>query len=224
RREICGWALERGAESWFPEILRLSPMAGVEQMQVVVESGPRDRSGSSGHRQEYRQATAMRSSHSIPATSHGFKNPMPSCPDLRFNDQYGLQVGAGPAGDLPNDFKFEYGGIVLRGPALAQPQYDIYGALFILVPDSDPSGTRVFPPFQGNGGGPSGGPLFQLKGKNIDAFVHLTSVRPGTVLETGDTFSIAGAVAPALPGLVSATITLPSGAVVRQSGRANRVG
>jgi hypothetical protein len=146
-------------------------------------------------------------------------------PYWRFNDQYALQIGSGPSGDLPNDFKFQYGGGVLRGSALPKAYYDIYGSLFVLVPDNDSrGGTRVFPPFQGNGGGPSGGSLFTLKGKDIDAFIHLTAIRPGTVLEVGDMFSIAGALAPTLAGIVSVKITLPGGRIIQQAGRANRVG
>jgi hypothetical protein len=110
---------------------------------------------------------------------------------------YSGEVGANPNGDVPNIFKFQYGGVVLRGSALTQPEYAIYGSLFVLVPVNDPlGGSRVFPPFQGNGGGPSGGPLMTLKGRNIDMFFHPTAVRPGSVLETGDMFVMAGAVAP----------------------------
>jgi hypothetical protein len=128
-----------------------------------------------------------------------------SSPYWRFLfEQYGGQFGANASGDLPNEFKFQYGGVVLRGSALPTPQYAIYGSLFILVPDDDPlGGSRVFPPFQGNGGGPSGGPLMTLLGRKIDMFFHPTAVRPGSVLETGDAFTLAGAVAPTLPALVS---------------------
>ncbi len=143
----------------------------------------------------------------------------------RFDDQYALQVGQGPAGDLQNDFKFQYGAIALHGSALPQPQYDIYGSLFVLVPEIDPGGgTRVLPPFQGNGGGPSGGPIMKLKGQEIDLFIHLTGVRPGAVLEVGNNFSIAGAVGPPLPALVSTRVTTPAGRTLQFSGRANRVG
>ncbi|MGH9853271.1 MAG: hypothetical protein ACREBD_25815, partial [Blastocatellia bacterium] len=144
----------------------------------------------------------------------------------RFNDTYAGQIGAGRQGDLPNDVKFQYGGAVLRGASLGAPQYAIYGSLFVLVAaDNDPGGgTRVFPPFQGNGGGPSGGPVMKLKGQDVDLFIHLTGVRPGSVLEVGDNFSVAGAIGPQLPALVATTITTPSGRVIQFSGRANRVG
>jgi uncharacterized protein (TIGR03437 family) len=141
-----------------------------------------------------------------------------------FRGSYLGQIGAAN-GDQPNDIKFQYGGVVLRGPAIGEPQYAIYGSLFVLVPDNDPGGgSRVFPPFQGNGGGPSGGPVMKLKGQDIDLFIHLTGVRPGSVLEVGDNFSIAGAVGPPLPALVSTKVTTPSGRTIQFSGRANRVG
>ena len=57
-----------------------------------------------------------------------------------------------------------------------------------------PVGTRTFPPFQGNGGvARAAAPLFTLKGEEIDLFIHLTGVRPGSVLETGNTFALVGA-------------------------------
>lgn len=143
----------------------------------------------------------------------------------RFVDPYHLQIGAGNVGDFPNDFKFQYGGAVLRGSAFTAPGYDIYGSLFVLIPDADPrGGSRTFPPFQGNGGGPSGGPLFTLKGRDIDAFAHLTAVRPGTVLEVGEAFALAGALAPTLPGFVTVRIEAPSGRVRSFIVRANKVG
>ncbi|MGH9855011.1 MAG: hypothetical protein ACREBD_34710, partial [Blastocatellia bacterium] len=142
----------------------------------------------------------------------------------RFRSSYLGQIGVGN-GDLLNDIKFQYGGVVLRGPAIGEPQYAIYGSLFVLVPDDDPGGgSRVFPPFQGNGGGPSGGPIMKLKGQDIDLFIHLTGVRPGSVLEVGDNFSIAGAVGPPLPALVFTKVTTPSGSARQFSGRANRAG
>jgi len=149
----------------------------------------------------------------------------PPDPYWAFNEQYANQIGAGPEGDLPNDFKFMYGGAVMRGPALAHPEYAIYGALFVLIPADDAhGGTRTFPPFRGNGGGPDAGPLMTLDGRPIDAFLHPTAARAGTVLETGDTFALAGAVAPPLPALVSYTVTFPDGRRRSYSGAANKVG
>lgn len=143
----------------------------------------------------------------------------------RFNDRYGLQSGSGANGDLPNDFKFQFGGVVLRGPFFDSPLYAIYGSLFVLVPDNDPDGgTRVFPPFQGNGGGPSGGPLFRLKGKAIDLFFHPTALHPGMILNRGEWVSLAGYCAPALPAKVDVVVTSPSGATRSVRGQANAIG
>ena len=145
-------------------------------------------------------------------------------PYWRFDDRYADQIGVGAHGDLPGEFKFQYGAAVLHGSALDQAHYAIHGSLFVLVPDDDPDGTRTFPPFQGNGGGPSGGPLFTLKGEEVDLFIHLTGVRPGSVLETGNTFALVGAIGPTLPAQVTYTVTAPNGSQRRFSGWANEIG
>lgn len=144
----------------------------------------------------------------------------------RFGEQYAGQAGVGRRGDETNDFKFQFGGMVMRGPLFPMPLYAIYGSLFVLVPDQgDPGGgTRTFPPFQGNPGGVSGGPIFTLKGKDVDLFFHPTGVRPGSVLTEGETAAFAGYVAPTLDAKVSILVTAPSGATRTISGRANRVG
>ncbi len=145
-------------------------------------------------------------------------------PYWRFDDRYANQIGVDAHGDLPGEFKFQYGAAVLHGSAIDQAHYALYGSLFVLLPDDDPDGTRTFPPFQGNGGGPSGGPLFTLKGEEIDLFIHLTGVRPGSVLETGNTFALVGAVGPTLPAQVTYTVTAPDGSRQRFSGQANEIG
>jgi hypothetical protein len=143
----------------------------------------------------------------------------------RFSEQYAAQMGVGPAGDRLNDFKFQFGGGVIRGAAVTVPQFDIYGSLWVMVPAVDPAGgTRTFPPFQGNGGGPSGGPLFRLKGKDIDLFFHPTGVRPGTILTRGQRARFAGYAAPPLAAKVELVITSPSGASRTIAGKANRIG
>ena len=145
-------------------------------------------------------------------------------PYWRFDDRYANQIGVGAHGDLPGEFKFQYGAAVLHGSALDQSHYAIYGSLFVLLPEDDPDGTRTFPPFQGNGGGPSGGPLFTLKGEDIDLFMHLTGVRPGSVLETGNTFALVGAIGPTLPAKVAYTVTAPDGSKRTFRGQANSIG
>lgn len=143
-------------------------------------------------------------------------------PYWRFREMYSGQVGVGRQGDLPNDVKFQYAGLVVRGPGVpGGPRYGLYGSLFVLVPDEDPGGgTRTFPPFRAR---PQSGPIMTLKGRDIDLFMHLTGVRPGTVLETGDTFAVSGAVGPPLAATVRYTVTGPDGTRTR-SGRANEVG
>ena len=145
-------------------------------------------------------------------------------PYWRFGERYANQIGTGANGDLPGEIKFQYGAAVLHGPALDQSYYAIHGSLFVLVPDDDPVGSRTFPPFQGNGGGPSGGPLFTLKGEEIDLFIHLTGVRPGSVLETGNTFALVGAIGPTLPAKVAYTVTAPDGSRRTFRGQANEIG
>jgi len=142
----------------------------------------------------------------------------------RFNDDYNFQAGNGIGGDLPNDFKFQFGGAVYRAPADNFFYYGAYASLFVLLPLNDAEGGRVFPPFQGAAGGPSGGPIMRLKGKDIDIFFHPTGTRPGSILELGDIASFAGHVAPTLPSQVRMTITSPSGRVRQISGQANKVG
>lgn len=142
----------------------------------------------------------------------------------RFHESYAGQPGVGSNGDLVNDFKFQFGGAVVRGTAIGEPEYAIYGSLFVLAGDDDPAGSRVFPPFQGNGGGPTGGPLFALKKKEIDLFFHPTGLRPGTILHRGDQASLAGYSAPTLPSKIECIVTSPSGVTRTIRGQANKIG
>jgi len=142
----------------------------------------------------------------------------------RFEEVYGLQPGMGIAGDLPNDFKFQFGGAVFRDTTRSLNRYGIYGSLWVQLPDDDPIGSRVFPPFQGANGGPSGGPIMTLAGEEIDAFVVPLGVRPGTILEAGDSFSFSAQMAPTLPAAAEVTITGPGGFSQTIRGRANAIG
>jgi len=142
----------------------------------------------------------------------------------KFDTPYGYQLGSGYEGDQTNDFKFIFGGAVYRVPDSNFSHYGAYGALWTLLPDSDTDGGRVMPPFQGAAGGPSGGPLFELKGEEIDIFLHPQGVRPGSILEIGDVVSFSGQVAPTLPSKVQVEITAPSGAKRSFGGVANKIG
>ena len=141
-----------------------------------------------------------------------------------FDDAYHGQLGNGPEGDLPGEFKFIYGGAVIRDAVEDEGIYAIYGSSWIHTVDGDPLGSRIFPPFQGAGGGPNGGPLFITHGREIDIFMMPMAVRPGAVLETGDTFRMAGPIMPTLPSLVDYTVIAPDGSTRQLGGRANAVG
>jgi hypothetical protein len=142
----------------------------------------------------------------------------------RFGEMYGLQPGMGSQGDLPNDFKFQFGGAVFRDTTRNLNRYGIYGSLWVQLADDDPIGSRVFPPFQGINGGPNGGPILTIAGDEIDAFVVPLAIRPGTILESGDTFSFSAQLAPTLAGRVDVTISGPNGITHAISGRANAIG
>jgi hypothetical protein len=137
----------------------------------------------------------------------------------RFQDAYQGQFGTGINGDLPNDFKFQFGGAVYRDMSDGFSYYGGYGSLWVMLPLDDMRG-RLFPPFPGNGGGP----LMTLKGKPIDLFLHPTAVRPGSVLERNQIVSFAGQAAPTLPAKVEIVVTSPSGKTRTLGGQASNIG
>ncbi len=145
-------------------------------------------------------------------------------PYWRFNDQYLAQRGMGSEGDLPNDIKWQFAATVFKRPDRNIGEVAIYGSLWVEIDDDDPEGSRVFPPFQGAAGGPTGGPIMTLKGEEIDLFLMPTAIRPGAILEVGDSFVFAGQVGPPLASKVTARVTSPGGEVRTVSGRANSVG
>ena len=147
-----------------------------------------------------------------------------SAPYWRFEDTYLLQYGAGAAGDLPNDLKWQFGAAVFKRPELGMGEVAVYGSLWVAIPNNDPLGSRVFPPFQGAASGPSGGPVLTLKGEEIDIFFMPATVAPGAVLEVGEQFVPAGQIGPPLPSRVSYRIVAPSGRIHTISGRANAIG
>ena len=142
----------------------------------------------------------------------------------QFGDPYNRQLGNGSVGDLPADVKLQYGGIVYRDPESGTYEYAIYGSMAAMISKGTTLGQRVFPPFQGAAGGPTGGPLLTLNGKDIDIFFTPVGVMPGSVLETGDTFSFSGAMWPTLPSLSEITVTTPSGETITSTARANKIG
>ena len=108
---------------------------------------------------------------------------------------YDDQLGVGTAGDQPNDYKFQYVGVVYRDLVSGQSEYVGQGSGWVFIPDDDPLGNRVMPPFAGPGNGgwtTEGGPLFTLKGEDVHIFIYPTGTQPGSVLQVGDTFHFAG--------------------------------
>ena len=142
----------------------------------------------------------------------------------RFTDAYHMQSGNGAHGDLPGDFKFLYGATVIRDNDLKEGIFAVYGSGWVLARNDDPMGSRFMPPFQGNAGGPNGGPLFNVHGRDVDMFFLPLAVRPGSVLEVGDIFRMAGPIMPTLPSKVEYAVTAPDGAKRTFEGRANSVG
>ena len=145
-------------------------------------------------------------------------------PYWRFGDLYLVQRGMGVEGDLPNDIKWQFAATVFKRPDRGIGDVAIYGSLWVEIDDDDPVGSRVFPPFQGAAGGPTGGPIMTLKGEEIDLFLMPTAVRPGAILEVGDLFVFAGQVGPPLASKVTARVTSPGGEVHTISGQANPIG
>jgi len=145
-------------------------------------------------------------------------------PYWRFDDAYHMQSGNGRQGDLPGDFKFMYAAGVIRDATSGEGIYATYGSGWVMAFDDDPMGARVMPPFQGAAGGPNGGPLFTIHGREIDMFFLPLGIRPGAVLEIGESFRMAGPIMPTLPSHVEYIVTQPGGTQRNFQGRANNVG
>ena len=90
---------------------------------------------------------------------------------------YDNQPGVGIEGDLANDFKYQFVGIVYHDIVSGLSEYLGQGSGWVHLPVSDTTGSRVMPPFSGPGNGgwtTAGGPLMTLKGKettHVDIFV-----------------------------------------------------
>jgi hypothetical protein len=145
----------------------------------------------------------------------------------RFNDTYGYQIGEPANGDQPGDIKWEFGGVVFRVPGQSINEYAIYSSLWVLLPEGcDAYGcARVTAPFQGaTGAGINGGPIFSLLGNEVDMLFLPKSIRPGDILELGDTVAFSGHVGPPLDSRVEVTITSPLGVVRNKTWHANKIG
>lgn len=144
-----------------------------------------------------------------------------------FDTLYDDQAGVGMLGDQPNDYKFQYIGAVHRDLASGRNEYVGQATGWVHLPDDDPVGSRVMPPFAGPGNGgwtTEGGPLLRLKGQDVDIFILPTGSQPGATLRTYDTFSFAGHIMPPLQSRVAVIVTSPSGEQHIGGGLANRIG
>ncbi len=145
----------------------------------------------------------------------------------RLDTLYDDQLSVGVLGDQENDFKLQYVGAVYRDLDTGLNEYLVQGSGWIFIPDNDPSGSRVMPPFSGpgnNGWTTDGGPILTLKGQDVHMFILPTGVQPGAVLEEGDLFNFGGHLMPTLSSQVAVTVTAPSGATHLLGGQANKIG
>jgi hypothetical protein len=146
----------------------------------------------------------------------------------RLNTLYDDQLGVGVEGDSPNDFKFQYVGVVYGDLQSGHREYLGQGSGWVFIDiDTDPLGNRVMPPFSGPGNGgwtTEGGPIMSLKGEEIHLFIHPTGVRPGDVLQVGDTFHFAGHILPTLNSKVQVVVNAPGGTQRTINGQGNSIG
>jgi hypothetical protein len=146
--------------------------------------------------------------------------------DLTFDadDPLNQQTGAGIDGLRAGDPIFLFGGAVVRNAEAGVNDVAAYAALAIVTDPKAAPGARVFPPYQGQAGGGSGGPLLTIREEPVYLFFQPTGVRPGSVLQVGDVFTVAGQVGPTLASTVDVTITSPRGKVRQWSGTASATG
>ncbi len=142
----------------------------------------------------------------------------------RYGELYGLQPGLGVQGDLPGDFKFQFGGAVFRDDVHGLRAYAGYASLWLHLPEAQPARTDVWPPFFTGHDAPFGGALLEFRGQPIDGFVVPLAPRPGAVLETGQTLSFSAQIAPPLPSAIDVQIAGPGGFAAAIAGRADAVG
>jgi len=130
-------------------------------------------------------------------------------PDFYFDNSENVneQIGFGRLGNTEGDYIFLFGNLRLGNT------YAGYASL-AMVTDGD--SARVVPPFTR--------PLLNINDTSIDTFFYPSAVRPGQVLQLGDTLQIAGYVAPLLPTTVEIEITAPSGESITFTGNTNPFG
>lgn len=145
-------------------------------------------------------------------------------PGWDLDDPYNYQRGAGLNGDLPGDYAYLFGGVVVENEALDLQEAAIYGSVMVVTEPGGPTGSRVYPPLRGAANGPDGGPLLTIGDQELTMFFTSTGFQPGQVFSVGDSLAVGGQVAPALAASVQADIVMPSGRILSTGGRANAVG
>ncbi len=210
---LPGWAANDGST--------MRELANVDELPVLTV-GPAAPEAAAN--QAYAYLNAVRPGLTARQMVLGDETPSLVLSSWGTDDPYNGQRGIGVNGDLPGDYTFLFGGVVVRNAALDLRQTAIYGAVAMVTSPNDPRGDRVYPPLRGAADGADGGPLLTVDGQGIEIFFVPTGVQPGQVLTVGAPLILAGQVAPTLPALVRAEITSPDGRVLPLGGRANAVG
>ena len=141
------------------------------------------------------------------------------------DDPLNGQTGAGLLGEVPGDYAFLFGGVIVRNEQAEVSEAAIYGAAGITInAGNDSRGSRVYPPYNGEAGGPNGGALLFEGEQPLSMFFHPTGIRPGQVLNVGNTVGVSGHVIPPLASIVSVRVTDPTGETQVFEGTANAVG
>lgn len=128
------------------------------------------------------------------------------------DDPHNQQIGAGSGGELPGDYIFLFGGVILREAEVSTAA--IYGAVATVIEDERDSATVP----------PGRRPILVLPDASYDMLVYPTALRPGAIIVEGETVSMGGQVAPTLPADVAITVTAPSGRQFQYTATANAVG
>ncbi len=122
------------------------------------------------------------------------------------DDLPGGQIGAGSEGLRPGDVLYLFGN-----------GYDYstiaYAAVAVIT---DRDSARVAPPFNQ--------PLLQDRGEDVWLFVQPTGIRPGDVVQAGESIVNRGIVAPTLPASVQTSIIQPDGETLQQEISASTYG
>jgi hypothetical protein len=119
---------------------------------------------------------------------------------------FDVRVSLGNEGNREGDVLFLFGGTVASD--------DVRGYSSVAVV-TDHDSARVVPPFSE--------PLLYDSVQPVDMFVLATGVRPGQVLEVGDTFANVGFVAPTVAADIMTTIRTPSETIIHVT-QASRYG